>query len=264
MKIRLHLIGHLAPSIEAPGRMVDQWVEGFQTNAGRIDEKWQKKVGNEGHYQTRMVGAILKQYPKFVNPEFVSRSGLNAQAILLKHAEHLQHSFEKYKANLTRAYETVDGVKAKRFKEAVEANRAHYAEKMAKTTLPFTGTRAEGLGVAPVVAYWLTDDTIAPGILTPAYELIAGGPLLITKESRRGSFKSAINQRLIQAGAQIVKSLYKAIRIKEENDETNEVVQGFVDPALNLFPFETGGKSHIDYIYHDEKGFSLEVKVTQK
>ncbi|MBI4834091.1 MAG: hypothetical protein HY811_04630 [Planctomycetes bacterium] len=90
-------------------------------------------------------------------------------------------------------------------------------------------------------------------------------PILITKVALKGSFKAAINQRLIQAGANIVASAYDTAVIKEENDTTNEMVQGYVDKSLNLNDFETGGECHIDYKYIKEQaGLYLDVLVTKK
>lgn len=157
--------------------MTEQWVEGFQANAPRIIKKLMRKIKDEADYYEKVVGVILKRYPKFINPSFISRSGLNSKAIIQKISKHLQSSYEKYKKNLDRAYETVDGIPAKRFKEAVAAAKEHYAKRMREITLPFTGTKAEGLGIAPIVALWLTEDTTSEGVLRRGDELL-GGALL--------------------------------------------------------------------------------------
>ncbi|MBI4834093.1 MAG: hypothetical protein HY811_04640, partial [Planctomycetes bacterium] len=52
--------------------------------------------------------------------------------------------------------------------------------------------------------------------------------------------------------------------IKEQNDETNEVVQGFVNKSLHLEQFETGGSSHVDFVYDELKGLYLEILVNKK
>jgi hypothetical protein len=264
MKILTHLIRHIHVGEWFPPRMADQWVDGFQINAERINEKRLVKIPDEGRYQTNLVGVAVKRYGEMVNPAFISRAGLTAQDIINKHSANLGRSYKKYQSKLQRAYETVDGVPAKRFKEAVAHSKEHYAKGMAARTLPFTGTRAEGLGVAPLVALWLANDSMVEGVLSGMDNLIAGNPFMLTKPRRRTSFKAAINQRLIQAGATIVKSSYDVAVIKEQNDETNEMVQGFVNPALNLYHFKTGTESHIDYINDKTEGFYLELKVTQK
>jgi hypothetical protein len=264
MKILTHLIRHIHVGEWFPPRMADQWVDGFQINAVRINEKRLQKIPDETRYQTNLVGTAVKKYKNMVNPTFISRSGLTAKDIIDKHSANLQRSYKKYEGKLKRAYETVDGVTAKRFKDAVAASKEHYAKGMAARTLPFTGTRADGLGAAPLVALWLTNDSIVEGVLSGMDKLIAGGPMMLTKPRRGNSFKAAINQRLIQAGATIVKSSYDQAVIDSENDETNDMVDGFVNPALNLYKFKTDGESHINYINAETEGFYLELKVTQK
>ncbi|MBI4833928.1 MAG: hypothetical protein HY811_03800 [Planctomycetes bacterium] len=263
-KILTHFIRHLSPSDWSPQRIAEQWRDGFHVNAERINEKRKMKIKNEEDYQSRLVGVATKKYRNMVHPDFVSRAGLDANDIITKHSANLSRSYKKYQSKIDAAYETVDGIPAKRFKDAVDHSKENYARGMAARTLMFTGTRAEGLGIAPLVALWLTADSIVEGILQSSDKLIAGNPFCLTKLRRKGSFKAAINQRIIQAGSAIVKSAYGQDIIKVQNDETNEMVQGFVDPALNLYPFETGGKSFINFANDPVKLFYLEMKVTQK
>ena len=51
--------------------------------------------------------------------------------------------------------------------------------------------------------------------------------------------------------------------MKQQNDITNSLVQGFVNHSLHLEPFTTGGLSHVDY--GPVTGvFELDILVTQK
>lgn len=262
-KVLLHLIRPIVIGKWVPARIAEQWKDGFQVNAERINEKRLMKVPDEARYQDRVVGSSVKGFKEVLNPNLVSRAGLKTPEILNKHKTNLERSFKKYHKKLEAAYETVDGVSAKRFKEAVEIAQAHYASGMAKRTLPFTGTRAEGLGVGPLMAAWLTQANTAEGMLTPSDQLVVGGPILITTIALRNSFKPAINPRLIQAGSVITASEYNPSVIKAQNDETNELANRFVDPALNLIPFARGGKSKVDYVRKGAE-FYFEVKVTRK
>lgn len=263
-KVLLHLTKAVPEFTELPTDLGEKWRDGFQVNAERINAKRIKKIPDEIRYQSQVVGASTKVFKTVFDPNFVSRKGLKTRDIINKHAKNLGRSYEKYRSKLDKAYATVDGIPAKRFKESVEHAKEIYARGMLARTLPFTGTRVDGLGVAPLVALWLTADNVAGGLLS-GDETVKGMPILITKVALKGSFKAAINQRLIQAGATIVASIYEPAIIKEENDTTNEMVDGYADKSLNLEPFETSGKSHIDYIYKKEQaGLYLEVKVTKK
>lgn len=70
-----------------------------------------------------------------------------------------------------------------------------------------------------------------------------------------------LNQRLIQAGVNIVKAAHDPAVIAAENQLTCEEVQGFVDTTLGLAPFTAGGDSHVDYIIIDGQLY-LNIKVS--
>jgi len=265
MKKLLHLELHrVVERTSVADRIGQQWVEGFQLNAERINDKRKLRVPDEKSYQDNVVGVSVKLFKKFLNPDFISRAGLNAEQIINKHIDKLEKSYNKYNERLNRAYGTVDGVPAKIFKDAVAASKKHFMEGMSRL-LPFTGTRAEGLGIAPLVVLWLTDDNVAAGLLTPSDKIVAGSPILVCKISIRSNFKSAVNPRLVQAGLAIVASKFDPKIINDQNDITNELIQGFVNPGLDLYPFETGGKSHADYVCKaGSKEFYLDLLVTQK
>jgi len=75
------------------------------------------------------------------------------------------------------------------------------------------------------------------------------------------SFKAALQGRLVQAGATIVKGNYQADIVAKENDRTNQIVDMFKDTTLNIEAFSTSSDSHVDYIMNKAKELFLEVKV---
>ncbi|MBI4834410.1 MAG: hypothetical protein HY811_06300, partial [Planctomycetes bacterium] len=74
---------------------------------------------------------------------------------------------------------------------------------------------------------------------------------------------AALEHRLVQAGANIVKNNYDAAVIAEQNTITNRIVQGFVDPSLGLEYFTTAGITHVDLILDASKRLRLDVQVSQ-
>jgi hypothetical protein len=264
MKKLLHLVLNFSELHEIPARIAEQWADGFNVHAQRIGEKGRKSIPDEARYQSKLVGTSTKKFKEVISADFVSKAGLTAKMIVTKHATNLGKSYKKYHDKLAKVYETVDGITAKKFKEAVTNSKEHFARGLA-STITLTGTRVEGRGITSVVGNWLTATNIADGLLTGGDELIVGKPMLITPQEHAGAFRLVINYRLLQSGSIIMKSEYDESIMKMYNDQTNDLVQRFVDADLDLMPFETGGKSHIDYVIGpDAKPFRLEILVTQK
>ena len=83
---------------------------------------------------------------------------------------------------------------------------------------------------------------------------------MIVKRHLRRNLKSGVNQRLIQADASIVASGYDQDIIKEENDNTNDMIERLADPDLHLHEFKTDGKCYLNYICLEEANFWVELK----
>jgi hypothetical protein len=160
------------------------------------------------------------------------------------------------------AFETVEGVAAKRFKDLVDMMKPMFARGISERTLPFTGTKLEGRGCVPIAAHWLVKDKRVLDWLRAGDNVLEGGPYLVTFPNQVPEFKAALTGRLIQAGAAIVKSNYDPIVMAAQNTRINHLVQSFVNPALGLMPFATGAMSHVDYIRDSDQLF-LEIQVNQ-
>ena len=72
------------------------------------------------------------------------------------------------------------------------------------------------------------------------------------------------SNRSIKILSLIDKSAFQANIIKQQNDLTNQLIEGLVDPKLKLAKFETGAHSHVDYFMDKNKQLGLEIKVSQK
>jgi hypothetical protein len=255
------LIYQMSPTGGAE-RIAELWAERLVGMAQKINQRRKIRIPDGERFIQRLAGPSAKAWRSLINPAFKSRAGLDATDITANQGASLQEAFRKYEGKLDFLFETVDGVPAKRFIDLVQRAKQDYLEGVAKRTLPLTGTKIEGRGLSSLAALWLTDDPITAGELRAADEIIAGGPYLVCPDSKKPGLKTMLNQRLIQAGAVIVKSGFNAAVILKQNQLTAEQVQGFVDPALDLIPFVAGGDSHVDFIY--EAGvFYLEIKVSK-
>jgi len=238
------------------------WKERLTAMAERVNQRRKARIPDGESFIQRLAGPAAKAWRQLINPAFTSRAGVDSDDITSGHGANLQESFLKYQRQLDFLFETVDGVPAKRYKDLVERGQQDYKEGVARRTLPFTGSKMQGRGISPLAAMWLTADPITEGELRAGDDIIAGGPYLISPESKKPGLKTLLNQRLIQAGAIIVKSDFDPAVIAKQNQLTAEQVQGFVNPALDLVPFVAAGDSHVDYIV-DKGVFYLDIKVSK-
>ncbi len=247
---------------EAPERVTQQWKEGLILNAERINAKRKAQIPDSTAFVDKIATPAILAYEPVLNPSFMSKSGLTANQIKANYGAKLKTAFEKYNSQMDFLFETVDGIPAKRFKDLVERGAADYSRGVASRTLPFTGCRIEGLGLSSIAGRWVTGDVTTEGKLRAGDSITAGGPYLICPHAKKPGLKTLLNQRLIQAGVNIVKAAHDASIIAAENQLTAEQVQGFVNPALNLTPFVAGGDSHVDYVITDGQLY-LSVKVSK-
>jgi hypothetical protein len=266
MRIISHVLLGLAYYEKVPDRIREQWAEGLKNNAARFHEKRQQIIPNQESFMHKIAETSHKQFGDMLDPNFQSRAGLNKRAIVNKHSVNLSspEAYQKYRTKLGFMFEEVDGVPAKRYKERIDLTKGHYGPAVIKKLLAFSGTKVEGKGPAAVASLWLTRDPTTEGQISGKDKILEGGPTLITKPAHRAGFKAALTGRLIQAGSAIVRSGNEPGTIQEQNDLTNDQINGFVDKHLHLVDFATGGPSHVDYVVTDDQRLILEIQVSQK
>lgn len=251
-----HVVLAVAYPEKAPDWATERWAEWLKANAEHIKESIQLRFPDDEQFQLRLAEPASKDYRDFVNPAYVSRAGVKGSGIVAGHLSNLKRSFPKYLRAITAAF-------PQWFKDRVDAAKEDFAKGIAARTLPFTGTKRGGRGVAPIAARWLTADPIATGLLRPSDEVLEGGPYLVCPREKMAGLKAMLNQRLIQAGATILKSGLVTAVITAENQQTAEQVQGFVDPTLGLVPFTAGGDSCVDFFVDANGQLYLRVKVSK-
>ncbi|MBI4834576.1 MAG: hypothetical protein HY811_07150 [Planctomycetes bacterium] len=260
--IKSHAMLMIGWPLDTPADMGEKWLEGMKANALRIYQNILARIPDSGKFQERLSGPSSTGYAGYVNPGFVSRSGDESGDILNGQVANLRDSYEKFVRGLEHAFETVDGVAAKRFKEKVEKAKENFLAGMARRTLIFGGTRVTGRGAAAIAPHWLVNDLRVMDWLRADDKVLEGGPFKVCKTSDRSAFKAALTERLIQAGIRIIKSGLSHPVIDKENDQTNALVQKFIDPSLGLESFATGGLSRLDFIKQGNRLF-LEIQVSQ-
>jgi len=256
------IVSHVKLSVSlpegAPERITEKWAETLKNSADQIITGVRERFPDDVSFNSGLAEPAHKKFRDFVNPGYVSRAGSNQQGIRNSHLANIMRSFRKYRDSIESAF--ADG--AAWFKSQVDLGKEHFAKGVAKRTLLFTGTKREERGPAPIAALWLTADPITLGLLRKSDTVIEGGPYLISPETKKPGLKAMINQRLIQAGVEILKSGMDAAVIATQNQLTCEQIQGFTDPALDLIPFVAAGDSHVDYIVEDGNLY-LDIQVSK-
>jgi hypothetical protein len=262
MKIVSHAILPIPQLSEMPAQLSARWQGHLEASATDIKAALDNIVPDSERYISRVAEAAHRGYRNYVNENFKSRSGLSRDEIMARHLDRFKASYKKYKEGVEHMYETVDGQPAKRFKARVVGGERHYAESAARIALALTGTK-QVKGPVPKVVAWLAGDMKIVGAMTGGDEILEGGPFLVTTPEKAPGLRSAINQRLIQAGVIITDCAFDETIMKLQNDLTNNIIQGYADKKLKLEEFTTGGASHADYFVKDGLLF-LDVQVSQK
>jgi hypothetical protein len=156
----------------------------------------------------------------------------------------------------------VDGVKAKRFKDAVSAARPHMLEQLREKLLRVTGDKVHGIGAGTIAVYWLTGEPTVAGKLRPGDQLITGSPTRVCSIEMVQAFRAALMNRFVQGAMMISNENYSAASFTEQNTINNHLVQSLVDPGLGLVPFAPGAGSNVDFVMEDGV-FKLRLKATQ-
>lgn len=245
----------------ADEKLVTKWSENLQANAERLNENRKQTISDEDLFQALIAAESHQTWTPFVNPTFHSKSGQDSTEIKGSHYANLKEAFELYNRKLDDVFAEVDGIPAKRFKDAVERAKGDFSRGIAKRTLPFTGDRRAGRGPAAIAAYWLIGDTRAEQYLRGGDDVLQGGPFRVARTDLGPAFKAALTGRIIQAGANIIKMERDPVEMTRQNDLMNSLVHGFVDPALGLESFATGGTSHVDFIIDNDELY-LDIQVS--
>ncbi|MBI4834343.1 MAG: hypothetical protein HY811_05965 [Planctomycetes bacterium] len=257
-----HVIFMVGLPLETPERIGENWLEGLKGNALKLYQNLLARIPDSFKFQERMAAPANQGFAEMIDPSFVSRTGNKKSHIVDSHGKNLSEAYQKFVRGLNYAFETVDGVQAKRFKEKVEKAKESFLEGLARRALLFGGTKVEGRGPAPLASLWLVNQRGVSGMLREGDQVLQGGPYRICQIQDRSTFKAALTQRLIQAGIRIIKSNFSASVIAEENNQNNQTVQKFIDPSLGMESFATGGASRLDFILVNDQ-LSLEVQASR-
>ena len=249
--------------VEPTDKMSDQWANFLKEVAPDIYSKLLEAVPNWETFQTKMADVSNQEWKGLINPAFRSKSERSSGNIINMHLEKFKESYEKWLARITYAFETVDGVEAKRFKEKVDNAKDNWIKAVTRTTLRFTGDKIRGVGVAPWAGYFLTNDKRAIGMMPPGAQVEKGGPVNITRTGLRTFLKAGLTQKLVQAGILIAAAKYDPDVVLEQNTELNDFIKGLQSSTyVDFQPTVDPAKSYCLYTV-DGNNMKLEIQVVK-
>ena len=220
---------YVSENVEVAGHMPGLWAQRMGDSAGLIKDKLDEIFGDEDTFIKTLVKPSEDGFRPLIDSSFVSKSERSSQNIRSARRENMVQSYPKWKAALNKAFETIDGVVGKVFRDKVLAAKDRWALKMGSGMLRLTGDKVRGLGPAPVAAYYLVGDNRAKDWTGPA-GTSNGEPYNIARDRERTSFKAALLNRLIQGGLMVIKSEFDSAEITVQNTINASLLNGLRDP----------------------------------
>ncbi|MFH1228698.1 MAG: hypothetical protein V1701_12460 [Planctomycetota bacterium] len=221
---------YVLENAEVAGHMPDAWANHLGEAGGLMKDKIDERIPDEVAFINKLVKPSEDGYRPFIDPAFVSRSERTSENIRGTRRENMAKSFARWKANLNKVFDTVDGVVAKLFKEKVQAAKDRWALKVGAGSLRITGDKIRGRGPAPLVAFYLVGDNRAKDWVGPS-GTSDGEPYNIARPGERNALKAAIQQKLIQGGLMVINSGNDPAQITAQNKVNASILNGLRDPA---------------------------------
>lgn len=236
------------PFINSPSQdMIDKWETMLKQNAERMHTRLKEKVSTDGEFQNKIVNVAIPKWLTVLNPAHVSEKERTYTEMRSRYTKRLKDSYTKWLTKLDLVFAEVDGIMAKRFKDRVTASKPFWETSVARYVLPLMGDKVRGIGPAPIIASWLVGDSKATSQIQPG-DTATGAPYNITRFGMKSPFKAGLIGILQRTSVGILMADLDPADVSAYNDVLNSFAQGFVNPALGLEPFTTGGLSHIDFV----------------
>ncbi|MFH1231983.1 MAG: hypothetical protein V1709_10860 [Planctomycetota bacterium] len=208
-----------------------KWVQNLTNNAEHINNRRKERLPNDTAYGQVMATPSAEKFEPFVDGSFISKGDLSAADIKTMQRSNILKAYNKYNDNIDRAFEEVDGVYAKRFKDAVEAKQSAWEEGVTRV-LRLVGSRARGRQAAAIMGEWLTGNQTIVGQLPEGSEVMpGGGPYDIAKARLRATLRAGLAQLLTQTGVIVTASGYDAAQLADHNQRIKDFLESVSDPA---------------------------------
>ncbi|MBI4713195.1 MAG: hypothetical protein HY762_07855 [Planctomycetes bacterium] len=238
---------------ELPLKKAQEWAERYYSEARHTSGHRRKAIRTQKDFQEKIAKPIIQTTQGFINPEFISRSGLTAEDIANKMKSKLLdgRTADKYLKGLDRAFRKVDGITAKKVRDKLPLGAADYALKMTFGAWRMLGPLNEA-GKSPIMLAenYLTGEQDIINFLRDKDRLFDGKPILITEPENCGKFKKEFHNCLMRNFKNICDLNYAPDNMERENNVINQLINNFVSDRFARF--SSGGESHLDFVLEPE------------
>jgi hypothetical protein len=260
--IRTKLIVPVAAIITPHSDMSEKRVNNLINNAETINNRRKARMPDDGTFGQVLATPAADKFKERVDFPTATQGDRDADDIRTMHRSKILRSFNKYNDGLDHAFEEVDGVYAKRFKDSVTAKQSNWDDEVARGTLRFTGSRARGRQVASVMGYWLTGDIQANQRLPEGSQVLDGGPYDIASNGLKATLRGALTQLLTQTGIIIGESGFDAAMLVKHNIRIKDMLEKLSDitKATDWMATITPSKSYCVW-YVEDGQLKLETQI---
>jgi hypothetical protein len=266
-EVIFHLLVYIPAWNEYPLEDIGRkYAEGYEEGVKNIKSGKRKAISSLEEFQEKIAKPQLEAYSKFLNPAFVSRSGLTAEQLINKMRAKLSSktAYENYIKD--RPVEQIKGEIPRQTKnyvmKKVFGDWRQERPLRSDSGVPTSPIKSGGTGrLRREVnsASGTADDESALQIilaclvgnqkpLRPQDELKSaiGEPVQVILPERAGEFNPKFTTLLRQVLDIIYCADHAASVSREQNDRLNQLVNDYCCPELG--PFSTGGASHLDLV----------------
>jgi hypothetical protein len=210
---------------EYPLAKVLKWMAGYEERLNRLRAAQQKAIPNFEEYLKNNAQPLIDGYIKSLNPEFVSRSGLNAKQLIRRMRSKVfsKEAYEKY----------CQGLSVEKLMDKLPLKSATYAAKMTFGRWRLEGgLTADGPSALKIIIRWLGGDKKITSALRKQDKLLKGGPVQIIPTERAGEFKLKLRTLLKSGFNNILNAHYAPSAVSEENDRLGQLVDRYQCPEF--------------------------------
>jgi len=252
--------GDISEDFPVTEEMLDKFVRNLTSSATLLYNRLSEKISDAEAYQRELVESSIRAYYGVLNPTYISKSQRNIDQMRDTHGKNLADSYTKWRDSLKHAFETVDGVEAKRFKDKVVVSKDACKKAWSKKGMRLSGDKIRQRGPATIGSYLLVGEPRSVGWIKPGDKFF-GDPFNIVRPGLEPFFQAAFVGRVVQAAVLILNRDFNTAEFTYQNNLTNSLVQGLINPILGLSPF--GGPDSFVNLEKQGSLFILHIKVSR-
>ena len=229
---------------DIPPELKEKWLKKMIEAKEKTYRGLKRAIKTRKDFKEKIAQPAEKTIASFIDPKFVSRSGLTYENIMNKTRDSLSDAGKRYFRERKDVFETG------KYEEKLEFGQREYARKWCQYLGPLKGYKAGGIfGLSTLAIMALGGDRSLVDYLRERNTEVAGEPRVVTTPERLNKFKRILDNRIVHWGSEIITQGYEERVIKRANADLNQLVNEY--RRAGIMPFSPGGASHIDFMVEE-------------